>query len=70
VFSSGWRENGSTKNIEPEELVAAVKRVAEGDVVFSPRLAGFVLDAFSSMGTHIADPEVDQLTPARKRCSA
>jgi DNA-binding NarL/FixJ family response regulator len=55
-----------TKNIEPEELVAAVKRVAEGDVVFSPRLAGFVLDAFSSMGTHVADPEVDQLTPREK----
>ena len=36
-----------TKTIASEELVDAVRRVAEGDAVFSPRLAGFVLDAFS-----------------------
>ena len=37
-----------TKSIQPHELVEAVRRVAAGDAVFSPRLAGFVLDAFSS----------------------
>jgi DNA-binding NarL/FixJ family response regulator len=55
-----------TKDIEAERLVEAVTRVAEGDSVFSPRLAGFVLDAFASIGTHVADPEVDQLTPREK----
>jgi DNA-binding NarL/FixJ family response regulator len=55
-----------TKNIDPELLVDAVKRVAEGDSVFSPRLAGFVLDAFASIGSHVSDPEVDQLTPREK----
>jgi DNA-binding NarL/FixJ family response regulator len=55
-----------TKNIDPELLVDAVMRVAEGDSVFSPRLAGFVLDAFASIGSHVADPEVDQLTPREK----
>ena len=35
-----------TKTISREELADAVARVAEGDAVFSPRLAGFVLDAF------------------------
>ena len=49
-----------TKNITADELVDAVRRVADGDAVFSPRLAGFVLDAFAS-GT-VADPELDQLT--------
>ena len=37
-----------TKTISPTELVDAIRRVQEGDAVFSPRLAGFVLDAFSS----------------------
>ena len=37
-----------TKTIEPAELVDAVRRVADGDAVFSPRLAGFVLDAFAA----------------------
>src|SRR3954454_11771744 len=53
-----------TKTITGPELVDAVSRVAAGDAVFSPRLAGFVLDAFA--GTPIAspaDPELDQLTP-------
>jgi len=53
-----------TKTISREELKDAVARVAEGDAVFSPRLAGFVLDAFA--GTPVAspaDPELDQLTP-------
>lgn len=51
-----------TKHIGPEELLDAVLRVADGDAVFSPRLAGFVLDAFSSSVTTAADPELDQLT--------
>jgi DNA-binding NarL/FixJ family response regulator len=36
-----------TKSIQPDELSDAVRRVAVGDAVFSPRLAGFVLDAFA-----------------------
>ena len=38
-----------TKTISGPELVAAIRRIADGDAVFSPRLAGFVLDAFASM---------------------
>ncbi len=55
-----------TKTISGPELIDAIKRVADGDVVFSPRLAGFVLDAFrdSDPGpTPSTDPELDQLTP-------
>lgn len=51
-----------TKTISPEQLADAVRRVAEGDAVFSPRLAGFVLDAFARPDTPVADPELDQLT--------
>jgi DNA-binding NarL/FixJ family response regulator len=52
-----------TKSISGEELAAAVIRVNEGDAVFSPRLAGFVLDAFAGSATEaVADPELDQLT--------
>src|SRR5262249_58772883 len=52
-----------TKTISPDELAAAVRRVADGDAVFSPRLAGFVLDAFASRpDAQLADPELDQLT--------
>ncbi|HEV7706967.1 MAG TPA: response regulator transcription factor [Asanoa sp.] len=52
-----------TKTISSDELSAAIRRVAEGDAVFSPRLAGFVLDAFASRSdTAVADPELDQLT--------
>jgi DNA-binding NarL/FixJ family response regulator len=52
-----------TKTISPDELAAAVKRVADGDAVFSPRLAGFVLDAFSARPeAQLTDPELDQLT--------
>jgi DNA-binding NarL/FixJ family response regulator len=54
-----------TKTISGPELVDAVRRVAEGDAVFSPKLAGFVLDAFRS-GTPPVDPELDVLT-ARER---
>jgi DNA-binding NarL/FixJ family response regulator len=52
-----------TKTISPEELAAAIRRVADGDAVFSPRLAGFVLDAFAARtDATVADPELDQLT--------
>jgi DNA-binding NarL/FixJ family response regulator len=53
-----------TKNIATDELLDAIARVQAGDAVFSPRLAGFVLDAFAgptSVGRD-ADPELDQLT--------
>jgi DNA-binding NarL/FixJ family response regulator len=55
-----------TKSISPIELADAVKRVADGDAVFSPRLAGFVLDAFGGAISNISDPELDQLTPREK----
>jgi DNA-binding NarL/FixJ family response regulator len=54
-----------TKTISGAELADAVRRVAEGDAVFSPRLAGFVLDAFSGAAPPAAgesDAELDQLT--------
>lgn len=51
-----------TKTISSDELVRAVLRVAGGDAVFSPQLAGFVLDAFSSVTIADVDPELDQLT--------
>jgi DNA-binding NarL/FixJ family response regulator len=56
-----------TKTISADDLAAAVARVAEGDVVFSPRLAGFVLDAFRDSPTvPSVDPEFDQLTPRER----
>ena len=51
-----------TKTISGPELTDAIGRVAEGDAVFSPRLAGFVLDAFSATDAPAIDPELDQLT--------
>jgi DNA-binding NarL/FixJ family response regulator len=53
-----------TKSITGEELVAAVLKVAEGDAVFSPRLAGFVLDAFGTGAGEVAvvDDELDRLS--------
>jgi DNA-binding NarL/FixJ family response regulator len=56
-----------TKTISGDDLVDAVRRVAAGDAVFSPRLAGFVLDAFAALpqdspGRPSFDPELDQLT--------
>ena len=52
-----------TKSISGEELAAAIGRVRDGDAVFSPRLAGFVLDAFAgSVPEEEIDPELDQLT--------
>ena len=46
-----------TKTISGPDLLDAVRRVADGDVVFSPRLAGFVLDAFSAGGPAVPEPE-------------
>ena len=54
-----------TKTISAEELADAIGRVADGDAVFSPRLAGFVLDAFRS-DVPVVDEELDRLT-ARER---
>lgn len=52
-----------TKSISGEDLVDAICRVAEGDAVFSPKLAGFVLDAFSGVADVPAiDPELDLLS--------
>jgi DNA-binding NarL/FixJ family response regulator len=57
-----------TKTISSQELVRAVVRVSEGDAVFSPRLAGFVLDAFADRpgAAPIRDPELDLLTPRER----
>ena len=52
-----------TKSISPTELADAIRRVHSGDAVFSPRLAGFVLDAFRGDLPTSIDPELDQLTP-------
>ncbi len=52
-----------TKTITGPELLSAVNRVAEGDAVFSPRLAGFVLDAFAgSIQVAAVDEDLDRLT--------
>lgn len=51
-----------TKSISSADLADAIRKVADGEAVFSPRLAGFVLDAFSSMPVGDIDPELDQLT--------
>ncbi len=51
-----------TKAISGDDLVEAIERVAAGDAVFSPRLAGFVLDAFSAAETTELDSELAQLT--------
>jgi DNA-binding NarL/FixJ family response regulator len=59
-----------TKTISGPELLRAVYRVAAGDAVFSPRLAGFVLDAFAQSGGAAPaaglDPELDQLSPRER----
>ena len=52
-----------TKTITGPELVSAIQRVAGGDAVFSPRLAGFVLDAFAgSIDVAAVDEDLDRLT--------
>ena len=56
-----------TKSISSEELLEGMQRVANGDAVFSPRLAGFVLDAFSgAVDVSQIDEELDRLS-ARER---
>lgn len=57
-----------TKTISSRELVTAITRVAAGDAVFSPRLAGFVLDAFADRpgAAPISDPDLDLLTPRER----
>jgi DNA-binding NarL/FixJ family response regulator len=59
-----------TKTISGSELAAAIERVATGDAVFSPRLAGFVLDAFADSAPAPAvegdEHDVDQLTPRER----
>ena len=54
-----------TKNIAPDELADAVRRVHDGDAVFSPRLAGFVLDAFAGPAPQ-PETELDALTPRER----
>jgi DNA-binding NarL/FixJ family response regulator len=53
-----------TKSISGTDLLTAVRRVADGDAVFSPRLAGFVLDAFGAVAGEVAevDEELDRLS--------
>ncbi|MEE6280710.1 response regulator transcription factor [Georgenia sunbinii] len=53
-----------TKAISPRDLADAVRRVADGDAVFSPRLAGFVLDSFGTAAGDVAtgDDELDRLS--------
>ncbi|MER7077976.1 response regulator [Saccharopolyspora kobensis] len=57
-----------TKTISGRELADAIVRVRAGDAVFSPRLAGFVLDAFSEgpNSAPVGDPELDLLTPRER----
>ncbi|QGN59266.1 response regulator transcription factor [Tetrasphaera sp. HKS02] len=57
-----------TKTISAADLTRAIRRVADGDAVFSPRLAGFVLDAFGAAAGEVAelDEELDRLS-ARER---
>ena len=55
-----------TKTISGDELADAIRRVHGGDAVFSPRLAGFVLDAFAGAPPAPADAELDQLTPRER----
>lgn len=55
-----------TKTIDPEDLADAIRRIDAGDAVFSPRLAGFVLDAFAGALPSTKDPQMDQLTSREK----
>ncbi|EFV14615.1 response regulator [Segniliparus rugosus] len=55
-----------TKSISGDDLAESVRRVASGDAVFSPGLAGFVLDAFASAAVAeepVSNPDLDSLTP-------
>jgi DNA-binding NarL/FixJ family response regulator len=56
-----------TKTISGADLASAIQHVAEGDAIFSPRLAGFVLDAFAPDAPSAeGDPDLDQLTPRER----
>ncbi len=55
-----------TKTISGADLGDAIERVAQGDAVFSPRLAGFVLDAFRAGEPLGGDAELDELTPRER----
>ena len=55
-----------TKTISRDELFDAIRRVSDGDAVFSPRLAGFVLDAFRPGEPLGADEELETLTPRER----
>ena len=56
-----------TKTISSDELATAITRVRDGDAVFSPRLAGFVLDAFSGdPPPTVSDPQLEQLSPRER----
>jgi DNA-binding NarL/FixJ family response regulator len=55
-----------TKTISRDELFDAVRRVSDGDAVFSPRLAGFVLDAFRTGEPLGSDEELETLTPRER----
>jgi DNA-binding NarL/FixJ family response regulator len=60
-----------TKTTSGAELEDAIERVAQGDAVISPRLAGFLLDAFRADEPLGGDPELDTLTlVARAACRA
>lgn len=54
-----------TKTIDAPGLVDAIRRVRDGDAVFSPRLAGFVLDSFTGAAAE-SDDELDRLTPRER----
>lgn len=51
-----------TKTVSPSDLAEAIRRVVDGDAVFSPKLAGFVLDAFATTEVKDLDPDLDKLT--------
>ncbi|MDQ1704565.1 MAG: hypothetical protein QOF18_931 [Frankiaceae bacterium] len=55
-----------TKTISGDDLADAIHRVAEGDAVFSPRLAGFVLDAFADGPAETESSDLDALTPRER----
>ena len=55
-----------TKSISPADLKNAIRRIRDGDAVFSPRLAGFVLDAFAGAAPEVPGNDLDQLTPRER----
>lgn len=55
-----------TKSVDAAELLDAIHRVAAGEAVFSPRLAGFVLDAFAAPRRQAPADELDQLSPRER----